>query len=716
MISLLALGSGCDSVLGLGDFVAAETTTTSGPGGDPTVGSSSSGAGGTSASSGDVGGGGSGTGAAPSQGGSGPGGAGGAGGSEPCEEGAACYDGPDGTDGVGRCLAGTITCDEDGVATCDGQVLPAAEEDCGVVGDEDCNGESDVEDSGATCVCVPGSSADCYTGEEGTLGRGVCVGGRAACDSDGLGLGTCEGEVTPTEETCALPGDEDCDGETNEAGVGCSCTPDTTQACYSGPSATRGVGACRDGSQTCAGDGTGYGPCNGEQTPAAENCNATGDENCDGIPCSEVQWAAQYGGSGDQEVLGIAAGANGDLIVTGRFEGSLPFGAPPLIAAGSQDVFVARFSPTGQHLWSLQAGDAEFQTPTGLAVAPNGDIIVGGYFNGTMTVGGTSVTAPGGTDPFLLRLTANGDLVWLRRFVAGEDAHVRAVAVDGSGNPVVFGDCQVSINLGGGAVDCGSQSMFLAKLPPSGATPTWVKTFGGATASEVALDSAGNIAIAGRFSGTINFGGGTLTGTGDSSSDFFVARFDPGGLHSWSLKGTDEASVGTVTGLRFGSTGNVYLAGQVGSSFVATSTASFGSGSLTIQKVDGFLAMYGANGAPLRSLRFGGAENDSVTGLTVLANDDAVLVGKMGTSASWGGDSIGGASYGVVGRYDAAFSHLWTRAFANAFPTTGGEGSVADESATSLLIGFTAGGAMDFGFGAMVAGGGRDVVIARIYR
>ncbi len=44
---------------------------------------------------------------------------------------------------------------------------------------------------------------------------------------------------------------------------------------------TRGVGECRDGQQTCLADGSGWGPCDGEVTPAAEQCNGL-DDNCNG--------------------------------------------------------------------------------------------------------------------------------------------------------------------------------------------------------------------------------------------------------------------------------------------------------------------------------------------------------------------------------------------------------------------------------------------------
>ncbi len=52
-----------------------------------------------------------------------------------------------------------------------------------------------------------------------------------------------------------------------------------TRPCYSGPSGTVGVGACKSGMQTCT-DGT-WAPCLGEITPTTEICNGV-DDDCNG--------------------------------------------------------------------------------------------------------------------------------------------------------------------------------------------------------------------------------------------------------------------------------------------------------------------------------------------------------------------------------------------------------------------------------------------------
>ena len=127
-----------------------------------------------------------------------------------------CYSGPAGTEGVGLCKAGTRTCAASGTAweACTGDVTPLAQEDCTTVGDDDCDG---VENEGDVCVCAPNSTQGCYSGPAGTQGVGVCKAGTQTCNAMGTAWDACTGEVTPQGEICASGGDEDCDGQTDEA-------------------------------------------------------------------------------------------------------------------------------------------------------------------------------------------------------------------------------------------------------------------------------------------------------------------------------------------------------------------------------------------------------------------------------------------------------------------------------------------------------------------
>ncbi len=134
--------------------------------------------------------------------------------------------------------------------------------------------------------CTVGAERACYDGPADTQGIGACVAGTQACGGDAE-WGPCLGQVTPEEETCGTPGDDDCDGSANEEGPDCACAPGSAAECYSGPSATKNVGACAAGTQACLADGTGFGACMGEVLPTEESCATPADEDCDGQtpPC-----------------------------------------------------------------------------------------------------------------------------------------------------------------------------------------------------------------------------------------------------------------------------------------------------------------------------------------------------------------------------------------------------------------------------------------------
>ena len=90
------------------------------------------------------------------------------------------------------------------------------------------------------------------------------------------------------QERCGNGIDDNMDGKIDE---GCPCAVGATQKCYRGSVTTRGVGACHDGTQTCAiaaGAAIGsWGDCTGDEGPQTEMCGSDGngntiDEDCNG--------------------------------------------------------------------------------------------------------------------------------------------------------------------------------------------------------------------------------------------------------------------------------------------------------------------------------------------------------------------------------------------------------------------------------------------------
>jgi hypothetical protein len=225
-----------------------------------------------------------------------------------------CFSGAPEQENVGLCASGNKTCNAEGSAfgPCEGEILPAPET-CANPGDEDCDGLTDEE--GPDCSCAPGETKACYSGPPGTKGVGACKGGTHVCKADGTGFGACKGEIKPVAETCANTIDDDCDGQINESGAGCTCPPGAMVMCYSGTAGTAGVGACQSGKALCNAMGTALGPCTGEITPTPEACLSPTDSDCDGLTnettacsCTLGDVVACYTGSPATSGVGVCHG------------------------------------------------------------------------------------------------------------------------------------------------------------------------------------------------------------------------------------------------------------------------------------------------------------------------------------------------------------------------------------------------------------------------
>jgi Putative metal-binding motif len=151
--------------------------------------------------------------------------------------------------------------------------------------------------SGATQACLPYPQS----------GVGACAPGTQACNAGSWG--PCTGAVAPATEACGNGIDDDCNGTVDD---GCACDLGATQACYSGPAGSEGVGACSGGSQTCEGTvASHWGSCAGEVLPAtAETCGDSIDNDCngqvdDGCDCDPGTTESCYSGPANTEDVGV---------------------------------------------------------------------------------------------------------------------------------------------------------------------------------------------------------------------------------------------------------------------------------------------------------------------------------------------------------------------------------------------------------------------------
>ena len=117
-------------------------------------------------------------------------------------------------------------------------------------------------------------------------------------------------------------------------------------------------------------------------------------------------WSVGFGGPGDQEPNAIHIDSKGHLIIVGDAEGDIDFGGGLLASAGQQDAFIAKFDRAGTHLWSRLWGGGSDDIAWGVSSDPvTREIVAVGYHASTIDLGGGAMSAGGGFDAFMVKLS-----------------------------------------------------------------------------------------------------------------------------------------------------------------------------------------------------------------------------------------------------------------------------------------------------------------------
>ena len=238
-------------------------------------------------------------------------------------------------------------------------------------------------------------------------------------------------------------------------------------------------------------------------------------------------WSIRLGDSQLQYVAAVGVGPAGEVIVGGHFEGALNPGNGPLVSAGGTDLFLAQYSAIGNVEWAARYGDTALQQLRDVAVSPDGRITGIGLLDGSVDLGG-GVLDSASLGGFIFQLEPDGSHRWSKLLGADELALPDAITADKLGSLVLTGYFNDTVDLGGGPlVNAGGSDMFLLKLGPAG-NHVWSKHFGDDEQQrgfDAAVSTTGDVAVCGEYWGGINFGGGPSNSKG--GYDGFLAVFKP---------------------------------------------------------------------------------------------------------------------------------------------------------------------------------------------
>lgn len=313
------------------------------------------------------------------------------------------------------------------------------------------------------------------------------------------------------------------------------------------------------------------------------------------------------------------------------------------------------------HLWSRGHGDFRPDEANGVAIGPDGSVVIVGAYERTVDFGGGAVTAVDFLDAYAVKYTAEGNHVWTRSFGGSNDDVASAVAIDGNGNVLVVGHYWQSTDLGEGPVTGnGRDDMFLVLYDADG-NLVWTRTWGGIDfdrAWGVTVDDLGNWTVAADFSGTVDFGQGPVSSNG--GGDGLILRLNAAGVAQWTY--TFGSVLGDERAFDVGldAVGNVYTSGSF------SRTTDFGGGNIPNQgNADAFVLSLDGSGNFRWARGFGASGPDVASDLAVDSQGRVTVGGGFNGSVDFGGGTLasaGGDDMFLV-QFDASGAHQWSQRF-----------------------------------------------------
>lgn len=263
---------------------------------------------------------------------------------------------------------------------------------------------------------------------------------------------------------------------------------------------------------------------------------------------------------GTGAMAGLIQDKDGDVLICGNTFGTLYIDTATAgcvnCSAHDQNVFVIKLNTSGDLQWVAKAGGNDLDYVNGICADAAGRYYLTGTFSSNTLAFGTDTLydaggSKSGTNMYIACLDKNGQFIWGRQTINGNNEQATAIACD-KGYVYTTGNYDGSdLTIGTTTLNnsVSSWNLYLVKYSDSGKL-LWVRTFDGDNAqfSKSITVAGANILLGGNFNGTY-FKSDSYKLTNNGKSDVFVVKLDTAG------KTTEAES--------FGGTGDEQLVNMV---------------------------------------------------------------------------------------------------------------------------------------------------------
>lgn len=376
----------------------------------------------------------------------------------------------------------------------------------------------------------------------------------------------------------------------------------------------------------------------------------------------EFLWAEAGGSSGYDYAADLTVDIDGNIVVTGYYEGIATFGSYSLNPIGAGDIYVAKYTNTGNVLWAISAGGTSYDQPYSVTTDKLGNIIVTGIFNGVAVFGTTTLNSFGGNDVFVAEYSSDGVFKWAKQGGGQSNDVGFEAATDNQNNVIVTGSFTQFATFGQFTVQSGNQwgDIFVVKYDQLG-NEQWLQAAynltGGSSfynfARGVRTDQNDNVFITGSFSNVITFGDSTLVSSYDGTDqDIYLAKYDALGNFNWVVQVTSDSanSYSYGTDIAIDNDDNIVMTGTF------SVMANFGGIVLnSLLSSELFLVKYNQSGIPLWAAQEGPGYYSEAGEIDIDAAGNICLSALSVTDLSSETNDI------YFARYSASGQKLWGR-------------------------------------------------------
>ncbi len=236
----------------------------------------------------------------------------------------------------------------------------------------------------------------------------------------------------------------------------------------------------------------------------------------------EFQWIRQLSGSGDEFFSAVVTNGT-KVVVVGSFTQDATLAGQSFPVSGGQSLIVASFTSTGDLEWARRVSSTQSIQPACVALTSGGDLVVGGRFSGTITFPLVSpVASAGDYDGFVAQYPSSGTYVRLTILNGPGFDEITDAKGMADGSVIVAGNFESGAALAGQLLPTGVAGGLLAVIDANGNSSV-ARVLPAITTRSLAIGKRGIIHLGGICTNDFSIGTQNFTAPSGVPSAFVLS-------------------------------------------------------------------------------------------------------------------------------------------------------------------------------------------------